>query len=579
VKWETIILNEVKIMPKKLAVVISGAVSLGSYEAGVMYEVLEAIARHNENATSDSERIEIDVITGASAGGMTACILAQHLICGDQPLPDNPEQCLREPYNNPLYNAWVKEVDITKLLDVAVSEQKFSLLQTEVVEKIGSKYLQDKPVMNKRHPAAAPKIYVGVAMSNLSGFNFSISTDYARSNKDQTEGKPKGTKEFSYTRYKDQFFCVASRNESGDATLVEIDRLTKRDPLTHQGIIQWDKFRDTSRDTNWKELREVGLSSGAFPFAFKARKIKRFGGLGKRKNRDAEYLYTDGGVFENEPIGMAKTLVEEIDQKDSSSKRYYLYIAPSLRKLSENPFTQNKEANFLVVGVALLNSIFQQSRFQDWVMEEMDAPVFSITATDFELIGDVFSAFGGFLEEKFRAYDYNIGREQARYELSSLAATSQLQDLIKVEVGNMPSIEWKVSCKISGQDVKDWEEAKVKLRELAQPRSREGKQLDPKTYQPAERDQFAELRELMKEVSVDTQKEILRQLNLRLESLIDLANEYLMQRYEAGDGYKAPNIWSEVKLKTRKEIGIPLIKRTFMLAFHFWMERTILPQK
>lgn len=31
-------------MPKKLAVVISGAVSLGSYEAGVMYEVLEAIA-------------------------------------------------------------------------------------------------------------------------------------------------------------------------------------------------------------------------------------------------------------------------------------------------------------------------------------------------------------------------------------------------------------------------------------------------------------------------------------------------------------------------------------------------------
>lgn len=48
-------------MPKKLAVVISGAVSLGSYEAGVMYEVLEAIARHNENAKSNKERIEIDV--------------------------------------------------------------------------------------------------------------------------------------------------------------------------------------------------------------------------------------------------------------------------------------------------------------------------------------------------------------------------------------------------------------------------------------------------------------------------------------------------------------------------------------
>ncbi|WP_255801655.1 hypothetical protein [Acaryochloris sp. 'Moss Beach'] len=36
-------------MAKKLAVVISGAVSLGSYEAGVIYEVLEAIAFNNEN--------------------------------------------------------------------------------------------------------------------------------------------------------------------------------------------------------------------------------------------------------------------------------------------------------------------------------------------------------------------------------------------------------------------------------------------------------------------------------------------------------------------------------------------------
>ena len=31
-------------MTRKLAIAISGAVSLGSYEAGVMYEVLEAIA-------------------------------------------------------------------------------------------------------------------------------------------------------------------------------------------------------------------------------------------------------------------------------------------------------------------------------------------------------------------------------------------------------------------------------------------------------------------------------------------------------------------------------------------------------
>lgn len=565
-------------MPKKLAVVISGAVSLGSYEAGVMYEVLEAIARHNEKATSDEESIEIDVITGASAGGMTACILAQHLICGDQPLPDNPEQSLREPYNNPLYNAWVKEVDIRKLLEVDIKDQKYSLLQTEVVEEIGKIYLQDKPKMNQRHPAAAPEIHVGIAMSNLSGFNFSISTNYVCSLEQQKECEAQGTKNFSYTRYKDQFFCVASRNESGDATLVEVDHYTKRNPQKDQDFEDWNKFRDKDKDTNWKELREVGLSSGAFPFAFKARRIERFGGLGKRETRKGEYLYTDGGVFENEPIGMAKTFVENIDQKDKSNKRHYLYIAPSLRKLAKNPFTQKKDDDFLVIGVALLNSIFQQSRFQDWVMEKMDDPVFSITANDFELIGDVFSAFGGFLEEKFRAYDYNIGREHARHELSNPNAKSQLRDLIKVEVDDLPPIEWKVSSQISGKNVKDWKEAKEKLSELAQPRSKEGKPL-PKTCQHAERNQFAELRELMKEVDVNTQKKILQQLTSRLESLIDLANEYLMRHHEAGIGSSTLNKLSEITLKTIIGVEIPMIKHVLIFAFKIWMKKNILPHK
>ena len=65
-------------MSKKLAITISGAVSLGSYEAGVLYEVITAIGQHNQDPhTSEDERIYIDVLTGASAGGMTAAIAAQ----------------------------------------------------------------------------------------------------------------------------------------------------------------------------------------------------------------------------------------------------------------------------------------------------------------------------------------------------------------------------------------------------------------------------------------------------------------------------------------------------------------------
>jgi len=68
-------------VPKRLAITIAGAVSLGSYEAGVLCEVLDAINQHHDDpATAADDRIVIDVLTGASAGGMTAIILAQKLL-------------------------------------------------------------------------------------------------------------------------------------------------------------------------------------------------------------------------------------------------------------------------------------------------------------------------------------------------------------------------------------------------------------------------------------------------------------------------------------------------------------------
>jgi hypothetical protein len=83
----------------------------------------------------------------------------------------------------------------------------------------------------------------------------------------------------------------------------------------------------------------------------------------------------------------------------------------------------------------------------------------------------------------------------------------------------------------------------------------------------------------MKEVGVDTQKEILRQLNLRLESLIDLADDYLTRHREAVNGYKAPSLLGDIKIEIKEKIRKPLIKGVLMWAFNFWMERTILPQK
>jgi hypothetical protein len=96
-------------MPKRLAITISGAVSLGSYEADVLYEVIEAIGQHNADpATKPDDRMEIDVLTGASAGGMTATIAAQKLIF--------EKTSLSGPYRNAFICLGVADITLDGLL-------------------------------------------------------------------------------------------------------------------------------------------------------------------------------------------------------------------------------------------------------------------------------------------------------------------------------------------------------------------------------------------------------------------------------------------------------------------------------
>ncbi len=160
-------------MAKRLAITISGAVSLGSYEAGVLWEILDAIRQHNGNPLTKPENlIHVDVLTGASAGGMTAIILGQKLLySGDQ---------FQGPYNNPLYNCWVKRISLRGLQDTQRDEPALhSIFSSDLIEQISREALMDRykpaPVAHATpHAAAAPAIRIGVALTNLNGVNYGL---------------------------------------------------------------------------------------------------------------------------------------------------------------------------------------------------------------------------------------------------------------------------------------------------------------------------------------------------------------------------------------------------------------------
>jgi hypothetical protein len=108
---------------------------LGNYEAGVLYEVLDAIHQHKSaEGVTDDEKILIDVLTGASAGAMTATIVAHKMLYSANEF--------RDAYDNPLYNGWVKRIDLDGLLKTVnettgeVEPPLRSIFSSNVVERI-----------------------------------------------------------------------------------------------------------------------------------------------------------------------------------------------------------------------------------------------------------------------------------------------------------------------------------------------------------------------------------------------------------------------------------------------------------
>jgi hypothetical protein len=318
-------------MSKRLAITIAGAVSLGSYEAGVLYEVLDAIHQHNNNpATTDDDKIVIDVLTGASAGGMTAIIVAQKLLYSAGEFAG--------PYENPLYNTWVKRINLTELQAPADNEPAVdSIFSSNLIEAISretllTRYATTPPPAAQRSTAVGEELRVGVALTNLNGVAYGYQVS------------PGG--QFTYIDYGDQ--------------------------LTRHVVA-------SSSDTQafWEPLRQAAVACGAFPLAFRARDVTRsaknepddYAGpnLETWDHDPATFTYSDGGILQNQPLGIAKNLVDMIDVHIHQRSRFYLFVSPHAKDPQTTDSFHANSADFLHLLQRLIDVVMGQSGFQDWI--------------------------------------------------------------------------------------------------------------------------------------------------------------------------------------------------------------------
>src|SRR5271165_808067 len=102
--------------PFRLGINMAGAVSAGAYTAGVLDFLTEALdewyAAKARGEAVPAHDVSIEVISGASAGGMCAAISAVMLQEGFEHVHD----VTKSGTNNRLYESWVNRIDIRELL-------------------------------------------------------------------------------------------------------------------------------------------------------------------------------------------------------------------------------------------------------------------------------------------------------------------------------------------------------------------------------------------------------------------------------------------------------------------------------
>jgi hypothetical protein len=216
---------------------------------------------------------------------------------------------------------------------------KLSLLSSNLIEKIAQNTLGQidsaglVPLNGGAHNVIDPArgIRLGLTLTNLNGVNYQYT---------MFGGDP-----FCYTDFSDQMLRVFSVSDRS------LDR--------------------------WNEIREAAVACGAFPIAFRTKDLPR--AVADYQPSDTlvpfpadpyTFTYTDGGVLQNQPLGMAKNLVDKNDQHIDNDNRFYLFVSPSPMEGRQKLDLHEADADMIQVAKRLFDVYTGQSTFRDWIQAD-----------------------------------------------------------------------------------------------------------------------------------------------------------------------------------------------------------------
>lgn len=303
----------------RLGITMAGAVSAGAYTAGVIDYLVEVLDKWEELKKTNpdsvpSHQIRIDVLAGASAGGMTASILSTMLQEKHFPLNPNEKKKGINQKQNKLYDSWVNllQDDMYSLMlelgDLKEREDAVSLFDSDFIEKIAENIFANIQPTESVPNYVNEKCEMVLTLSNVDGFEYEFSVNQGNIN--------------TFSNYQ--------MKEHRDTALFRFNE----DKYKADGRIPID-YKSTLSIEKVELLRKCTIATGAFPIGLAYRTFAReskyivenpFNNVNGYRPKNIfephKATFVDGGLINNEPFDLAHSLLNpEYITKSEEEKR------------------------------------------------------------------------------------------------------------------------------------------------------------------------------------------------------------------------------------------------------------------
>ncbi|WP_243348829.1 patatin-like phospholipase family protein [Parabacteroides sp. FAFU027] len=443
----------------RIGLSMAGAISAGAYTAGVIDYLLEALenwqkAKELNLPGVPMHNVIIEVINGASAGGMTAVITTAAL---QKNFPHiNMQNYMSDlSKENPLYDSWVNLTDnrekdmmsqmlgiedIENSKDINPDKEVRSLFNSLFIEQIARRTL-DHTISDDtiKRPYIAPDYELFTTITNLRGYNYELEFKTSLGNKEDRMTVHKDIVHFQYNPF---------------------------GAYHHNGRIPFH-YND-SLGLNRNLLIDAAIATGAFPVGLSPRTV----------NRDAKYINdnpllkmnnskdgiinpdisykavcVDGGVINNEPYDLTEKILlrrqndeagkeatnklDELKKQANTFDTTVLMIDPfpNYDDVPTKEYQERKSLRFAMPE--LINTMRQQLMVKSDLLakayDDDDFTRFMIVPVryrneekeKYSIACGSFGGFGGFFSKKFRQHDYMLGRRNCQRFLQNYFGVPQ----------------------------------------------------------------------------------------------------------------------------------------------------------